>query len=275
MGATQRKSRVQSAPGAGVRPVILTTLATANYLPALAEYRTLELLAAHRGDAQAWLGCVATPAPALPTGIHTYRVPGGMLARSLGNPGNGCIQHGNWLPYLPADDEAVIICIDGDVRMQRAFTAEEWAWLQVWPHGVVGIGPNEPKEGGDTLDNELTRIRPLVSRDELASRFYPDPAKSPPIGNAGCIVATRRTWVQLWMTYLALWPQTAPLFAHIAVQQWTINLAIAREFTRLELPPSFHTHGHWGPRGEPFGGWGLENVATYEGEPILFAHKTW
>lgn len=207
--------------------------------------------------------------------VGSFPIPAGMLARGLGNPGNGCIQHGNWLPYLDVPTDSIIICTDGDVKMQRPFNKEEWAWLQGWQDGQVGIGPNEPKPGGDSMDNELVRIHPLVSRDELAQRFYPDPSVSPPIGNAGCIVATRSTWIRLWLAYLDLWLETAPLFAHIAVQQWTINLAILKYFERVELPQTFHTHGHWGYPGDPYDGWGYDGVATVEGQVILFAHKTW
>lgn len=208
-----------------------------------------------------------------PPGVGCYAVPAGMLHRSLGNPGNGCIQHGNWLPYLDAPEESVIICIDGDVRMQRSFSADEWTWLQSWRDGQVGIGPNEPKVGGDSMGNELVRIVPILSHEDTLAHFgaeYHDP-----IGNAGCVVATRRTWIVLWMAYLRRWLDTAPLFAHIAVQQWTLNLVINESFERVPLPQSFHTHGHWGDPGPPLGGWGIDNTATYEGEPILFAHKTW
>ena len=121
--------------------------------------------------------------------------------------------------------------------------------------------------------NELHRIRPIVPFEELAKQFDID--ETTPIGNAGCIVATRKTWIDLWLAYLDLWLQTAPLFQHIAVQQWTINLAIAKQFERIWLPQTFHTHGHWGYPGPPFGGWGEDGVATVDGETILFAHKTW
>lgn len=196
-----------------------------------------------------------------------------MLQSALGNPGNGCIQHGNWLPYLPADDDAVIICIDGDVKMQRPFTSDEWAWLQNWQDGHVGIGPNEPKIGGDSMGNELCRIAPILSDEETLKYF--NQKHSDPIGNAGCVVATKATWIKLWLAYLRRWLDTAPMFQHIAVQQWTLNLCINEGFERVVLPQSFHTHGHWGEMGDPFGGWGMHNTATYEGKPILFAHKTW
>lgn len=270
---SRRTQKLDTSIAQPERPVIITTLATQSYLPKLAELDTLERLAQHRGKAEVWLGAVGCAAEP-PKGIGCYCVPRGMLDRSLGNPGNGCIQHGNWLPYIPrhADDE-IILCIDGDVRMQRPFSTDEWDWLQGWQDGQVGIGPNEPKSGGDSMGNELHRIKPLLSFEETLAHFgarYDDP-----IGNAGCIVATRRTWERLWMAYLRRWLETAPLFEHIAVQQWTLNLCINEGFERVVLPQSFHTHGHWGYPGLPADGWGLDNTATWESETILFAHKTW
>lgn len=202
-----------------------------------------------------------------------YLVPSGMLDRSLGNPGNGCVQHGNWLPYLPCPDDAVVICIDGDAKMQRPFTDDERRWLAHWQDGWVGIGPNEPKRGGDSMGNELHRIRPVLSHEDTLAHF--GAKANDPIGNAGCVVATRATWIKLWMAYLRRYLDTAPMFSHIAVQQWTLNLCINEGFERVVLPQTFHTHGHWGEMGPPFDGWGEDGVATVEGEVILFAHKTW
>lgn len=157
--------------------------------------------------------------------------------------------------------------------MQRPFSQQEAEWLQAWPDGAIGIGPNEPKAGGDNMINELCRIKPLVSEEAIGALFHTSAAD--PIGNAGCVVATRATWIELWMAYLRRWLDTAPLFGHIAVQQWTLNLVINESFTRIVLPQTFHTHGHWGYPGEPYDGWGEDGVATVDGEVILFAHKTW
>lgn len=249
---------------------MITTIANQAYLPRLAEIGTLELLAANAGDARVALGLVGCDAPAP---VPSYFIPAAMLDRALGNPGNGCIQHGNWLPYLETADDAIIICIDGDVKMQRAMNADEWAYVQSFIDGQVGIGPNEPKAGGDSMGNELCRIKPLLSDAETLSLFGQQ--HSDPIGNAGCVIATRRTWLALWQAYLRRWLDTAPMFAHIAVQQWTLNLCINEGFERVVLPQSFSTHGHWGELGPPYAGWGIKETATLHGAPILFAHKTW
>ncbi len=219
------------------------------------------------------LGLVGCEPPDCPAGVNCYTIPAGMLDRGLGNPGNGCIQHGNWLPYLACADDAVIICIDGDVKMQRPFNVDEWAWLQGWQDGQIGIGPNEPKQGGDSMGNELCRIQPILSDEATLAHFGIQ--HGDPIGNAGCVVATRATWLRLWQCYLRRWLTTAPYFTHIAVQQWTLNLCINQGFERVVLPQSFSTHGHWGELGPPFGGWGMHATATLDGQPILFAHKTW
>jgi hypothetical protein len=273
VGQSERRASVLDTPGAGVRAVVITTIATHNYLPRLAEIGTLDYLARNAGLSSVALGLVGCEPPDCPDDVRCYTIPSGMLDRSLGNPGNGCIQHGNWLPYLATDDDAVIICIDGDVKMQRPFSLDEWAWLQAWQDGQIGIGPNEPKQGGDNMINELCRIQPLVSDDEIGQKFHTSAAD--PIGNAGCVVATRSTWLKLWQAYLRRWLDTAPYFAHIAVQQWTLNLCINESFQRVVLPQSFSTHGHWGELGPPYAGWGVKETATLDGEPILFAHKTW
>ncbi len=85
-------------------------------------------------------------------------------------------------------------------------------------------------------------------------------------------MARRATWWAFWAAYLRLWLHTAPEFAHIAVQQWTINLTIERHFSRAVLPLSFHAHGHYG-NWMGVEGWG--NVVTLEGSPVLFNHRCW
>lgn len=258
------------------RPIVITTIATRNYLPRTAEW-CLPFLQRHAAPAQTYIGGAGcNPAHHLDLrNVGSYIIPRGMLDKSLANPGTGCIQHGNWLPYCPAPDDATIICIDGDVKMQRPFNADELQMLYSWDDGVVGIGPNEPRPGGDDMQNELTRINPLLSHEEVWKRFYPHATTPPPLGNAGVLVATKSTWLALWARCLGRWLDVGPVFSHIAVGQWLINLVINESFERYELPQTFHTHGHWGYPGTPFAGWGFENTATVDGETILFAHKTW
>jgi hypothetical protein len=138
----------------------------------------------------------------------------------------------------------VIICIDGDVKMQRPFSADEWAWLQGWQDGHVGIGPNEPKVGGDSMGNELVPHSAAAQPRGDAGALWP--AASRPDRQCRLCGGHPPTWLKLWQAYLRRWLDTAPLFAHIAVQQWTLNLCINEGFERVVLPQSFHTHGHWG-----------------------------
>jgi hypothetical protein len=251
--------------------ITIVTLATEAYIPKILPYlRTIRT----DSEVRAYIGAVGCdPAPALAAAPHLrgFHVPVGMLANTLGNPGNGCIQHGNFLPYLPGDgDDDVIIVTDGDVRMQRPISDTERGWLEAWPEGLIGIGPNNGPD--DTLSSEAARIRPLLPIATLAHRFYPDPERPPLCGNAGVLVARRSTWWAFWAAYLRLWLRTAPEFAHIAVQQWTINLTIERHFSRAVLPLSFHSHGHYG-NWMGVEGWG--DVVTLEGSPVLFNHRCW
>lgn len=257
--------------------IIWVTLATQSYLPKARAY--LDSVAAHAGGIDAmYLGCVGfQPAPELPAPWQSFIVPDLWLDERLGNPGNGCIQHGSFLPYLPAGADDVIVVTDGDIVMQRALTDDERAMLLRWPEGVVGIGPNAGPD--DTLADEARRISPRVPIAELGSRYWPG-RESPFCGNAGVIVATRRTWLDLWARYLGLFAQARTLFGQIAVQQWTINLAIDRIGLAV-LPFSFHTHQHYGipPGCEDRDGVAYVRLAgqggVYGWQPALLAHHWW
>lgn len=251
--------------------LIWTTLSTRGYVPKCGTY--LESVSRHRaGIDRLAFGCVGFDHQAvakIPPGWEPYSVPDVWLDERLGNPGNGCIQHGNFLPALGAPPDAVIVCTDADIVMQRPLTAAECQWLHDWPAGAVGIGPNA--WAGDTLADEATRIQPRVPIAELAARFWPG-RPAPLCGNAGVLVARAATWYELWTRYLALFPVTRALFDHIAVQQWTINLAI-ESMQRIVLPLSFHAHRHYGhPTGCTTD---VDGVGRCQGEPILLAHHWW
>ncbi len=240
--------------------IIWATCTTENYLPKVRPY--LASVAAHHEGA-CWLGCVGFQPPAdLPW--QACPVPAIWLDERLGNPGNGCIQHGSWLPHLPAGLDDVVVFTDGDVTMQRPLTPDERGMLLDWPEGAIGIGPNAGPD--DTLAHEAHRIG-LRGGDLLWGG--PD---APPCGNAGVLVARRRTWLELWAADLAALEEVRPLVAHRAMQQWILNLAIERVGRRVVLPYSFHAHRHFGI---PPGCEDRDGVAFYGGERVLLAHHWW
>src|SRR5258706_12934903 len=153
MGARKRSNAVQSHDRYGVRedrPIIITTLATQNYLPR-AQWCVNYL---NKHAEQAYLGAVGCdPCGELELGhVRCFLVPAGMLDRSLGNPGNGCIQHGNWLPYLPeSGGDETIIFIDGDVRMQRPLSPAEREKLAAWAGGAHRLAPQRTQHGREKL----------------------------------------------------------------------------------------------------------------------------
>ena len=248
--------------------IIWCTLATQNYVPKVRAY--LESVAAHAAGIDAlYFGCVGfQPAPDVPAPWQSFIVPDLWMDERLGNPGNGCIQHGNFLPYLPVGNDDTIVVTDGDITMQRPLTADERGLLLDWPEDVIGIGPNAGP--ADTLADEARRIYPRVTIEALAARFWPG-REAPLCGNAGVIVARRRTWLDLWARYLGLFGETRKLFAQIAVQQWTINLA-AEQIGRAVLPFSFHAHQHYGI---PPGCEDRAGVAYANGQLALLAHHWW
>jgi len=246
--------------------IVWATLATANYLPIARPY--LASVARHGAGIDAlWLGCVGCAPPSdLPAPWGGFAVPAHWLDTRLGNPGNGCIQHGSFLPYLPAGRDDVIVLTDGDIVMQRALTAAERGMLLDWPAHAIGIGPNAGPD--DTLLDEARRIRGRV--DDLPTRCWPGRA-APRCGNAGVLVARRSTWLELWAADLALLEAIGPLFHHRAMQQWLLNLAI-ESLGRIVLPTSFHAHQHYGV---PPGCEDRDGVAYADGRPTLLAHHWW
>lgn len=247
--------------------IIWATCTTENYLPKARAYLASVAEHGHRRVCYR-LGCVGfAPPDDLPSPWQAFQIPLHMLDERWGNPGSGCIQHGNWIPYLPAESDDMIVLTDADITMQRSLTPDEWKLLDDWPAGAVGIGPNASP--ADTLLDEARRIRIRV--DDLPPRFWPG-RDAPLCGNAGVLIARRGTWLELWAACLALHEDVRPLFPHAAAMQWTINLAIDRVADLVVLPYSFHAHQHYGI---PPGCEDRDGVAYFEDAPVLLAHHWW
>ncbi len=87
------------------------------------------------------------------------------------------VQHGSFLNVVPsttlrsAQDEVIIYC-DGDMVLQRAFTAEEITWLKSFGKNTASAGPNRYRE---SMLDELELLQVLVSMRAQPRSFWAAP----------------------------------------------------------------------------------------------------
>lgn len=173
-------------------------------------------------------------------------------------------QHGSFWQVIKSNDDDVIVFTDGDLIMQRPFTAAEMAWAE-------GVEFSAGWNGGprETLTIEAQRLRPLKALDEIRAAFpLMDRAYC---YNIGCMVARISTYEMIHERYLELWPTACEAFGHMARQQWLVCYVVAELGVKVDLMPvSFHAHGHYGMPGGCYQEG--SQIYTHEG-PVLFRHK--
>lgn len=188
-------------------------------------------------------------------------------ADNAGTSESTSVEHGSFLSHIAADDDDLIIKTDGDLMMQRPFSTDEMDELHAFPAGGLAAAWNAGP--GDTLGDEARRLYPRVDADEIARRFpgYEDVS----CGNGGVWIARRSAYQAMYEAYMARWMTARETFCHYARQQWLINYArMAAGLVFVELSPAIHAQGHYGtPTGVTF----ENNVAFYDGEPVVFRHK--
>jgi hypothetical protein len=179
---------------------------------------------------------------------------------------NWCIQHGEFLPYIQGWEDDVILFTDADLRMQRPFSAAELAQLRALEPGQVFVGYNAgPK---DTLLDEARRLGIKTSVEELRAHYG---SLDSPCFNWGCVAATRETWERICDYYVHHFHGVDHHLQHVAKQQWLLSWITSRCCDHVEMPTSFHAHGHYGldwtgcdyQRGQ----------LCKDGIPVLFRHK--
>jgi hypothetical protein len=180
------------------------------------------------------------------------------------------VQNGDFVRFLPGKPDDVIIFTDGDVVMQRGFTADEIAWMRSLAPGEVAVGWNAGPE--DTLLSEGERLRPHVQLPNVWLRAVLPDGTIPPIYNTGVIIARRDTWQRWHRAFVAVWPWAQQTFQHYAAQQWALCWALAHTpgLRAVLLGHEIHTHGCYPlPEGAAFDSNGL---LTYQGETVVFKH---
>jgi hypothetical protein len=237
--------------------MILACSADENYTERIAPY--LASLAQHSPCDNVLL-CADCAAPdRLPPRVRAVAIDTSGMVHTQRQP-----QSGGFVDSLPGDPDDVIIFTDGDIIMQRAPTAAEYAYLEQWPAGVVGMGYNATPH--DTLYDEYWRLGPKALPQAMDVLQF----LHAPIYNAGVIVAQRHTWERWYGATKALWPQIDRLFTHYARQQFAMCLALAQAQIPVSvLPYTLHTHGcYLLPHGAAWDG----KTLSYVGTPVLWRH---
>lgn len=240
--------------------VILACSADRGYFTTIRPY--LETLSTYSRAENVLVAVNADP-PELPAKVTGVRVDTDSMRYPppLNHP-----QSGGFLAQIPGGDEDVLIFTDGDIKLQRRFTQQEWEWLMSWPIGRVGVSYNSGP--GETLYDEALRIQPKTIQLPLDITTL----RTIPCFNTGVIVARRPTWETWYAKTAELWPIVDATFNHYARQQWGMCWAIHELGLSVEvLPYTFHSHGCY-PLPRECGMDIADGSLTYQGETVLFRH---
>lgn len=218
--------------------LILTTAANRPYMDRIAPY--LHTIQEHgwRFDQCVLItvGCQVEMPPEL-NGIEAFPLP---ATQVRGHTGNFCIQQGCFLDVLGAAPDDVIIFTDGDVRMQRAPTDNELAWMRAIPYDTIAMGWNAGPH--DTLMEEARRIGLAEDGHDLFQGWL-----YRKVYNCGVIVCRAATYWDLYQRYLLQWDAFIPYTQHYAANQFLICACVAQMGLRVwEMDPRIHTHGCFG-----------------------------
>jgi hypothetical protein len=179
-------------------------------------------------------------------------------------------QHGAWLQVVPGEPDDVAIFTDGDIVMQRPFSARELDWLASLDDNTIAAGYNSGPD--ETLAVEGARLFPRFPLEAIGRRFDAVDIFTTPCYNIGVMAARRSVYQRIYDAYMPLWETVSEAFGHMARQQWLVCYVIAALGIRVDVTPySWHANGHYGmPPGCRYGPGGL----LYAGDDVvLMRHK--
>jgi len=158
------------------------------------------------------------------------------------NP-NNCLQHGEFLAFDDpnASDDDLVIFTDGDIELQRWFSAEELEWLQAMPPNGIAVGYNEGPWG--SLAREIELLQPKSDIEEI-QRAFPGDWEKMPCCNTGVLIARRSAYRRLCEAYVERYAEIDALLGKYTKQQWLLSWLLQSEsFDVRMLPQEVHTHG--------------------------------
>lgn len=168
-----------------------------------------------------------------------------ILSSQIKSPNsNTCMQHGAFLEVLDfIKDDSIIIFTDTDVKIQRPFNETELQLLTSCEDGQVFVNLNMSEE--QTLLDDTDIVPANVKADELIKK-YPE-FSSFKSYNTGVIIASHKTYKQLYQKYNQYWPDFSPLFGAYVKQQLLLSYLIQKYFQLRTLPYTIHSQSYSTP----------------------------
>lgn len=185
------------------------------------------------------------------------------------NP-NNCLQHGEFLAFdnPKAEDNDIVIFTDGDIVLQRWFTAEELKWLSGLPENGVAVGLNEGPWG--SLAREIRLLQPKTDVEAIR-KVFPGDWDQMPCYNTGVLIARRSAYRRLCEAYIETFAKVDVLLGHYAKQQWLLSYLLETgDFEVQSLPGEIHTHGC---HPLPLEASRVGNELHFAGRQVMFRHN--
>lgn len=180
-----------------------------------------------------------------------------------------CLQHGEFIEYLPCGINDIVIFTDTDGYFQRDLSQRELLYFSNLNHIEFAVATQFDATGSCKLSDEAYRLDIQVSLAQISQKlnFIPSEMRC---FNTGFVGATTASWYCLRDKYRELWDCVDGLFKHYAKQQFLISYIIQSSYNYSELPASIHVHGHHGvPKGAFYRG----DKAYLNGQLVFFSHN--
>lgn len=170
---------------------------------------------------------------------------------------NYCLQHGDFLNVLNANDRDLVIFTDADIVMQRSFSSLDYAYLASLDDDEICLAKNSGES--DNLLREHIRLQQLAPKDfatppvEVIEQKYGVNLGLVACYNTGVVACNYKTYKKMFEKYLEEIEFVDKAYGHYAKQQWLMCMIAHKYLNIVRMPAMIHTHGHAGtPRGIDF-----------------------
>ena len=156
---------------------------------------------------------------------------------------NNCMQHGEFLDVLNANDKDIIIFTDSDIIIQSDVMVWTNCVFNAIKDNQVMVGFNQDEN--DTLLKEYYRTEPVVDFKIIEDRLSCNLMKLK-CYNTGVIITNYKTYKNIFEKYCEMFPTINSYLNHYAKQQFLLSYIFQKHFKIKNLNKAIHTHGHAG-----------------------------